>query len=141
MLIKKVPIDQALLALVEDGGLQVCDIGNGHHIDFFGISVDDKLQALIGIESLQRYALLRSLVVAKPLRARGYARKLVAHVERTAKDRGISELYLLTETATSFFEKIGYKHIARESSPTLIKNTKQFSSLCAKSCSLLHKEL
>jgi len=58
-------------------------------------------------------ALLRSLVIGAASRGRGFGQQLVARVEKDSRQAGIDRLILLTETARSFFERLGYEVIDR----------------------------
>ncbi|MEQ8534295.1 MAG: tyrosine protein phosphatase, partial [Imperialibacter sp.] len=61
--------------------------------------------------------------------------------ENDAARNGITELYLLTTTASKFFERIGYKVADRNTAPDAIKNTSEFSDLCPSSAVFMHKAL
>lgn len=141
MSIENIPVDDALLALLQNCGLETSDIGNGQHINFYGIYADDTLQGIVGIEPLGECALLRSLCVTESGRQLGYAAKLVEHAELSVQQQGIHKLYLLTELALGYFEKKGYKQIDRATTPKAIQVTAQFSTLCAQTSWLLFKAL
>lgn len=141
MVIESIQVNKALLTLLQSCGLQSSDIDAGQHINFFGIYSDGALQATVGIEPLEGCALLRSLSVAKSVRRLGYAQKLVKHAEISVQKQGLNKLYLLTDTAASYFAKHGYVISDRAVAPRAIKQTAQFSTLCAQSSSLLFKAL
>lgn len=50
-------------------------------------------------------------------------------------------LYLLTDTAEAFFERLGYTRVARETVPLGIQQTEEFSSLCPDDAAVMKKEL
>jgi amino-acid N-acetyltransferase len=91
---------------------------------------NDQLVGMGGIESYPPYGLLRSLVVAAPYRGKGYGKALCQCLVEQACEAGIQELYLLTTTADSFFANLGFARIERNSAPTAIHNTREFSHLC-----------
>ena len=91
---------------------------------------DDQIISIGGIENYRPYGLLRSLVVAEPLRGHGLGTKVCHQLIELAHQQGIEELYLLTTTAANFFSKLGFKQIPRDTVPPQIQNTKQFSYLC-----------
>lgn len=121
-------------------GLPVSDISLCRH-QFFGIRSGKSLVAVIGLEPLGSVGLLRSLAIAPARRHLGLARQLVFHVECMAADEGVAELYLLTTTASAFFNKLGYQYIHRTVTPMAIQSTSQFSELCSSSSDLLYKRL
>lgn len=81
----------------------------------------------MGLEIYVDVALLRSLAVGADYRGLGYAKALVAEAERYAQVKGIRRLYLLTNTAERFFERLGYERRGREKAPEAIRQTKEFS--------------
>jgi amino-acid N-acetyltransferase len=52
---------------------------------------------------------------------------------------GISQVYLLTNTAANFFAWLGYQVMKRTDAPLPIQSTAQFSSLCPDSAVLMFK--
>ena len=96
---------------------------------FSGIRENGTLVAAVGLELYPPSGLLRSLCVRPAFRHRGYARKLVAFAETEAVTRGIEKLYLLTEAAADFFTELGYAITPRETAPSAIRATSQFTSL------------
>ncbi len=101
------------------------------HIDnFVGVFEAGDLIASGGIEVLGRQGLLRSVVVHKDFRGQYLAAAIVEHLQQRARSRGIDALYLLTETAGSYFTRRGFRSIARDQLPPEIQSTRQFQSLC-----------
>ena len=84
----------------------------------------------VGLEVYGEVALLRSLVVTEKHLGCGLGRRLVAGVEELATEMDVRAIYLLTTTAESFFEYLGYKRVARDSVPEAIRSTREFASLC-----------
>jgi amino-acid N-acetyltransferase len=99
-----------------------------------------KLVAVIGLEIKNHNALLRSLAVDADYRNRGIATRLVGKIEDYAKSSGVDTIYLLTMTAQAFFEKCGYRQVARDSAPIGIQETTEFRNLCPASaiCMVRH---
>ena len=83
-----------------------------------------------GIEQYDSYGLLRSVVVAAPFRGKGYGARLCRQLLEQARQQGIRELYLLTQTAERLFEKLGFEKVERRTAPLEIQNTSEFSQLC-----------
>jgi amino-acid N-acetyltransferase len=96
--------------------------------------------SLVGVGGLEvhgRFALLRSLAVGADHRRQGIASKICGRLEEDAVRRGISRVYLLTETAESFFASRGYTVATREDAPAKITATEEFTSLCPDSAVLM----
>jgi homocysteine S-methyltransferase len=99
------------------------------------------LVAAGGFEVHGESGLLRSVVVADRLRGTGLGRTLVESIEAAARQRGVRELLLLTETAREFFARLGYADTAREIAPEAIRNSAEFKSLCPQSARCMSKRL
>ncbi len=96
---------------------------------------------VVGLQIFSTDALLRSLVVAETVRERGIGRKLVAAAEGLAVQRGVSRVFLLTDTAEGFFAALGYRSVDRQVAPEPIRNSRQFSELCPASAALMLREI
>jgi amino-acid N-acetyltransferase len=94
--------------------------------------LDDQQQLIAsgGLELYDTYALLRSVAVEQDQRGKKIGHQVVHDLITEAKSLGIAELYLLTETAESFFESRGFKRIDRELAPTPILNSTEFKNVC-----------
>ena len=141
MEIKSVFANDELLKLLESCDLLVSDISLSNALYFFGSYQDGRLVGVVGLERFGAVALLRSLAVSAELRGSGLGRKLVGFAESEAKSMGISDLFLLTDTAEQFFTKLSYQLLLRENAPAVIKNTAQFSTLCPATSSFMSKQL
>ena len=109
-----------------------------HHLDNFLVIFDkDKIVASAAYESCKEYAYFRSFSVDENYRKLGLANKLYEELKLKAIKNNIKELYLLTQTASLYFEKLGFNIIDKNKAPHEIKNTKQFSLLCPDSCKLM----
>ena len=98
--------------------------------NFYGIFDLDQLIAAGGLEPAGGYFLLRSVVVAPAYQGRGLARDITGFLLEHAKSAGASRVYLLTETASDYFARLGFEPVARNSVPAAIAQTRQFASLC-----------
>lgn len=90
-----------------------------------------------GFELYGRDVLLRSVVVPPADGSKGIGRNLLALLQRRAYDQGARQAWLLTATAAPFFERAGFKAVAREHVPQTILATRQFQSLCPASATLM----
>ena len=104
--------------------------------------VEDDGGLVVGSIGLERYgadALLRSLTVSQTSRNAGLGGRLLAHAEDLAREKGISELWLLTTTAPDFFRRKGYVDVERGTAPTELQATTQFAQLCPASAVCMRK--
>lgn len=127
--------------LLEEAGLPTSDLTAAHFEHFFGCGSKDAPEGVVGVELHGRDALLRSLAVAKSAQNRGSGCALVTVAERYASERGARRMYLLTNTAEKFFERLGYRALARDAAPESIRGTQEFATLCSSSATLLVKNL
>jgi amino-acid N-acetyltransferase len=135
------PPEQSVRRLLEEEGLPTVDLTTGHFEHFLGCGAKEAPDGVVGVELHGHEALLRSLSVAKHARNRGYGRALVDAAERYARKRGARRMYLLTTTAEEFFERRGYRVVARDAAPESIRATREFSTLCSSSSTLMMKAL
>jgi amino-acid N-acetyltransferase len=83
--------------------------------------------------------LLRSVCVVEPARGSGLGRRLVAEAESLAIAAGVGELFLLTETAGTWFPRLGYEPVARAAAPAPLTASPEFTGACPESAVLLRK--
>ncbi|MCW8891560.1 MAG: arsenic resistance N-acetyltransferase ArsN2 [Sedimenticola sp.] len=127
-----------LLASVD---LPTDDIDEGSSACFYFIENQSETVALIGLECFDHEALVRSLMVKPDYRAQGLGRQLVKYIEQKAHQLGITHLYLLTTTASPFFEQLGFQIIERKQTPETIRRTEEFSHICPANATLMRKRL
>jgi amino-acid N-acetyltransferase len=99
---------------------------------------------IVGCAAIEPYGpvgLLRSVCVAAELRGSGLGTRLVAAVEALAVERGVADLYLLTETAETWFPRLGYVATVRGSVPAALKASPEFTSACPEGAAVLRKRL
>ena len=90
--------------------------------------------ALLGAAAIEPFGdagLLRSVVVTSGERGTGIGRALVAGSERLARELGIDQLYLLTDTAESWFHHLGYETIGRDAVPATVRESIEFTTACS----------
>lgn len=126
--------------LLRQEGLPADDLGD--HLDTFLVAeIGDGLAGVIGIEVYSPGALLRSLVVSPDYRRRGLATALCDRVEAEAVRLGLSEIFLLTETAQAYFSRRGYSVAARAEAPAEIASTAEFSSICPETAVFMRRRI
>ena len=134
------PINPSDLSKITDL-LQVCGLPADDCADcideFIGCYDVDRLIAVGAIQTAGNYGQLRSLAVSPDFRARGLARRIVERLVDDASQKGLTRLYLLTETAAEFFKTAGFSVCPRDSAPLEVQQLKQFSSICPASADCL----
>ncbi len=88
---------------------------------------------IVGMALLERYAeggLLRSVAVEPAWQGRGIGRRLVDVMLEEARREGLSQVFLLTETAADFFARLGFVPVTREKVPASVRAAPQFTYLC-----------
>jgi protein-tyrosine-phosphatase/N-acetylglutamate synthase-like GNAT family acetyltransferase len=88
---------------------------------------------IVGCSALELYgefALLRSVAVKAPFRKRGVGLKLTRAALDLAKHYQVTNVYLLTMTASTFFSKIGFVRVQRSDVPENIQRSAEFTTLC-----------
>jgi len=91
---------------------------------------------IIGSSALEIYdtsALLRSVAVDPSMRGKGLRQRLTQAALELARKKGITRLYLLTETAGDFFPRFGFHAVERPEVPSSVRKSVEFTSLCPKS--------
>ena len=135
------PSQAAAKALLSAYALPTVDLMPEHFAHFFAVGSFEAPVALAGIEPFDRVGLVRSVVVKEEVRKQGLGSHLVTVVEDYARQLGIVEVYLLTDSSQTFFSRLGYETSARSTAPIEISTTKEFASLCASSATLMRKAL
>jgi amino-acid N-acetyltransferase len=99
---------------------------------------------LVGVGALQRFgtcALLRSVAIESPWRSAGLGTRIVQYLEDRAREQTITEIVLLTQTATPFFQRQGYQVIERAKAPVAAQQSDEFRTLCPASADCMVKQL
>ncbi len=130
-----------VVTLLEEANLCHDDLTSDHMADFIVVDDGAELTGAIGLEVFGQNALLRSLIVVPECRGAGIGVHLLEAIETHARLNGITTLFLLTTTADRFFDHHGYERIPRNSVPTDIGSTTEFSSFCPASAICMRKRL
>jgi N-acetylglutamate synthase-like GNAT family acetyltransferase len=129
-----------LLAALQAASLPTDDLTESGR-SFFRLSDHGREVGFGGLEIYGQHALLRSVVVVPEHRGRGYGVAVTNLVLDQAMGHGVRTVYLLTDSATSFFEHLGFAQIDRAAAPAAILQTRQAASLCPASAALLAKTI
>ena len=132
---------EAATELLRTAGLPVDDLSAELLENFLVATSNTGVVGLIGLEPFPGVGLLRSLVVDPGTRGASVGRRLVAELEASARQRGVSELWLLTIDADRYFSALGYRVQDRGRAPDAIRGTAEFSSLCPGDAVLMMKTL
>lgn len=129
-----------ITALLRQSALPVDDLADAT-VHFLVEDDDMELAGVIGLQRFDGVALLRSLAVAPAHRRGGLGGRLVAALEARARDLGITELVLLTQTAEAFFLRNDYQRIRRDDAPAAVQASAEFRTLCPASAVCMAKRL
>ncbi|USZ69898.1 arsenic resistance N-acetyltransferase ArsN2 (plasmid) [Halorussus salilacus] len=125
-------------SLLEREGLPTRDLGEKADRFFVGVA-DEEAVGVGAVEVHGDSGLLRSVAVAEAHRGEGVGTSICAGLEARAAETGVEELYLLTTTASDFFDALGYGEVPRESAPSAIRETTEFAELCPDSAVCMRK--
>ncbi|MFN8483110.1 MAG: arsenic resistance N-acetyltransferase ArsN2 [Anaerolineae bacterium] len=101
-------------------------------------------EAVVGSAALEVYgdaALLRSVAVDERWRGQGLGQRLTDAALEMARMRRIHEVYLLTETATDFFPRFGFRRVARTDVAAGVQQSIEFTSACPVSALVMAQEV
>jgi N-acetylglutamate synthase-like GNAT family acetyltransferase len=103
-----------------------CEGVVGHFPHFLVAHEGGTLVGVVGLEYYGASALLRSLAVTPAARGQGLARALTLRALHAAREQGIAQIFLLTETAAEFFPQFGFRRIAREETDAAVQASVEF---------------
>jgi amino-acid N-acetyltransferase len=134
----------AVAALLQAADLTTEDLDSA--LTGFVVLLDgERVVAAGGLQMLGTDAstggLIRSVVVDPAMQGQGLGKRIYQRLEQDARDRGLADLYLLTETAEAYFARLGYTLIARDSAPAELQAVPQFAWLCPASAVVMHTRL
>jgi amino-acid N-acetyltransferase len=101
-----------------------------HLSNFIGIAQENQIIAIGGYEPVDRFVLLRSVVVDSQFRGLGLGSILIKEILGQLRLLKLEAVYILTETADQYFSQLGFKAIARDKLPLEIQTTQQCQTLC-----------
>jgi amino-acid N-acetyltransferase len=128
--------------LLESAALPTDDLDESACAYFTVYADDSEIKGAFALEPLaERYAMVRSLVVATDIRGRHVGQALLESVETQARSKQVTDLFLLTTSADGFFARAGYERIARDVAPECVRTHAQFKSLCPASAIVMRKRI
>jgi amino-acid N-acetyltransferase len=123
----------ALAVLLAQANLSADDLPINLGTFLLSFTEENTLVGAAGLEPLGTLGLLRSVAVASAYRGQYIGQTLVDGLLHAARHNGLTHLYLLTTTADSYFERLGFERVSRDNVPDEVQQTSQFSSLCPSS--------
>jgi amino-acid N-acetyltransferase len=111
-------------------GLPHQDLNYQNQVLIIYTSGDGEIVGTGGLEIQDPFALMRSVSVVKDHRNKQIGKHITSDLVDNVKRSNLKALYLMTETATSFFQKLGFETVDRERVPSEIKSTSEFSHVC-----------
>lgn len=127
-------------ALLQENELPTEDIQR-ELLHFMVAEADDVLAGSAGLECFDEYALLRSVVIGKSYRNLGLATQLVNSLFEHAKQQGVKKIFLITNTAETYFERKGFTKTSREEVPAAVLQSREFNGLCPSSATIMVRSL
>lgn len=110
------------------------DIEDEGRAFFEALSGDGQTIGYAGIERCGADYLLRSVVVLPAHQGQGLGRPIV---EATLRQVGSGEVYLATTSAAQFFLTMGFSEVPRTEVPAAVLATRQLSSICPSSATIM----
>lgn len=131
---------QEFLDQLKLSGLPFEDLDKDQHL-LVGYYENEKLIGTGAMEIYGDYGLLRSVSITEAMRGKKLGSKITYHLIEHARLSSLKGLYLLTETAKGFFEKIGFELIDRNKAVAEIKNSSEFRHVCPASAVCMYLDL
>lgn len=135
------PDDRELREALDDAGLPCADLSEPGRRFFAFRTLAGNLLGHGGFEPHGADALIRSVVVTPERRGSGAGRAMLPLLLRRAFDQGARQAWLLTTDAAAFFERNGFRRVARDEAPAAILATRQAAALCPASAVLLTRKI
>jgi amino-acid N-acetyltransferase len=94
-----------------------------------------------GLETWGRQGLLRSVAVDKDHRKEGVGTALVKQIIAEARKKKMGEVFLITETAPLFFERMGFNAIDRSRVRGGVLDSVEFKEVCSETAPVMLMDL
>lgn len=99
--------------------------------------VAGKIVGMARLEVYREGGWLRSVAVDPAWQRQGIGRRLVAAILALARGSGLQQIFLLTETAAGFFERMGFVPVTRAEVPPSVWGAPQFAWPACASCQVM----
>lgn len=119
--------------------------GARDHLSLFRLGEESgRVKGVAGLEVHGEAGLLRSVATAAAFRSQGVAAGLIDALLQDAREYGLTSVSLLTTTARSYFERLGFEVQPRAGSPPALQASLEFQVACPESATFMsfhiHKE-
>ncbi len=131
----------AVRALVAAAGLPDADVADHFPRAYVVLEEGGTVIGSAGLEVHGESGLLRSVAVVSSHRGTGLGRTLTEDRLQAAQSQRLSRVYLLTTTAPEYFARLGFERVARESVPTTLQHSSEFSTVCPASAICMVKRI
>jgi amino-acid N-acetyltransferase len=131
---------QAVLELLARSGLPIDGLAAHQATTLVALQAEK----VAGCAAWERYgdaALLRSVAVEPALRNQGLGQLLLEELLARVQADGIQSLYLLTESAATYFTRWGFEPVARAAVAPTVQSSIEFTSACPQSAQAMHLAL
>ena len=118
-----------ILALLERSGLPL--LGYADHLASALVGWEE--QRIVASAAMELYGpagLLRSVAVDESWRGLGLGNRIVLAAMALSRKHGAATIYLLTESAQAFFERLGFESLPRNEVPASVQASLEFSIAC-----------
>jgi N-acetylglutamate synthase-like GNAT family acetyltransferase len=132
---------QRITSLLEENELPVKGVAESLENFLVAVGDDGGIIGVAGFEQHGKSCLLRSIVVDTRFRGRGYGRVLTQMVLEKAQAKGVRMAYLLTDSAITYFEGLGFQTVDRQDVDESVKTSIEFVELCSESAVAMSKVL
>jgi arsenite methyltransferase len=123
-------------------GADLPEAGVSEELDGFVVAEErGAVVAAAGLEVYGAAGLLRSVVVAESWRGRGLGAVLVEDRLRRARELRLARVYLLTTTASSWFPRLGFHEVDRDTVPAEVQASPEFADICPASAVVMAVQL
>lgn len=133
----------AVRSLLQEGGLQ--DDGAEGRIDDTivsgAIAEGEEIDATACLQTEDGFGILRSVAVRKSLQGKGLGMLAVAAAVARARADGLHHISLFTETAPSFFERLGFRKLERSELPEPVRASRHAAEECAETAVAMIRDL
>lgn len=130
----------AILALLERAQLPTAGVAEALPNFVIGLS-EGQIIGVAGLEVYEHSALLRSVAVDQEWRNTEVGRVLIERALSTTRERGITDVFLLTTTAEHYFPRFGFTCVSRDSVSSEVQASAEFQGACPASAVVMHKTL
>lgn len=131
---------EAIRALLDAADLPTSDVTSDLG-PFVIAEANETIVGCAGIQRLDGVGLLRSVATRRDLRALGLGTHLCTAIVEIARGEGLGELFLLTTSAPTFFQRLGFSPVARTAVPIGVQMTGEFRELCPESSTVMSRVL